>query len=328
MRTLVLGATGFVGSRLVALLRSRGHDVVALVRPESELAKDGRQLSDRAALPAEVSVHPGAIGDPNAIATAARRADVLFVAVGLPEGRPEDAYRWLYVAGFENVLKAARHAGVPRVVLVTGSDVVLGDEDRVHWDERRELAGPPLGARARALKLAEDVALSQSDATVGVTAIRPSWTWGPGDRGRLRALVAEARAQGGIDLCGDGKNLVATSYVDHVAEAALKAAISPHAPSHAFYVGDSEFLEMGEFLGLWSKALDLPEPRRGAPFWARRTWASLGRGALPIEEVVRRGRGTLFDTQRAATELGFHPEVSVDEGMRRMGEWYRSEARR
>jgi uncharacterized protein YbjT (DUF2867 family) len=35
MRVLVAGATGVIGSRLVPLLTSVGHEVVALVRPSS-----------------------------------------------------------------------------------------------------------------------------------------------------------------------------------------------------------------------------------------------------------------------------------------------------
>jgi nucleoside-diphosphate-sugar epimerase len=324
MRALVLGATGFVGAEIVRRLLAEGHAVVALVRDEAALGADGRAPAMRAALPAEVSIARGSIGDPNEIAVAAVGADVVFVAVGLPLGRPAEAYQWLHVAGIENVLAAARHANVPRVVLISCGDVVLADEARVHWDEKRDLSGLPLGARARAIKLGEEVALSQSDATLAVAALRPGWLWGPGDRSRLPALVAEARA-GGIDLCGDGKNLVATTYVGHLAEAALRAATSPQAPGQAYYVGDPEFLELGEFLGMLCKALELPAPRPGWPYPLRRMWASLGRGGLPLEEVVRRGRGTYFDTQKAAVELGLEPSVSVDEGMKRLAAWHAGE---
>lgn len=324
MRALVLGATGFVGAEIVRRLLAAEHQVAALVRDESALAGDGRSPPMRAPLPAAVSVARGSVGDPNEIAAAAAGADVIFVAVGLPLGRPAEAYRWLHVAGIENVLAAARHASVPRVVLISCADVVLADETRVHWDEKRDLSGLPLGPRARAIKLGEEVALSQSDGTLAVTALRPGWLWGPGDRTRLPALIAEARS-GGIDLCGNGKNLVATTYVEHLAETALRAAVSPQAPGQAYYVGDPEFLELGEFLGMLCRALALPPPRQGWPYPLRRLWAGLGRGGLPLEEVVRRGRGTYFDTQKAAVELGVEASVSVDEGMKRLAAWYAHE---
>jgi len=314
MKTLVLGATGMAGAAIVQGLLEAGHGVHALVRPNVP-------RTDHPSLADGVTGHPGEIGDPNAIAAAAAGVDVIFVAVGLPLGRPADAYRWLHVAGVENVLAAARHADVPRVVIVSCADVVLADEPRVHWDEKRDLSRPPIGPRAQALKLAEEIALSASDDTLAVTALRPGWLWGPGDRARLPALVREARA-GGIDLCGDGKNLLATTYVGHLAEAALAAAVSPRAPGQAYYVGDPEFLEIGEFLGLLSRTLGLPPPRRGGPYVAPRMLASLGLRPLPPEAVLRPGRPTYFDTQKAAQELGISPSVTIDEGMKRLARWY------
>ncbi len=309
MRALILGGTGVAGAAIVRALLAKGQDAHALVRRAD------------AALPEGVTRHVGEIGDPNQVAAAAEGADVIYVAVGLPLGRPDAEYRWLHVAGIENVMAAARHASVPRVVLISCADVVLADEPRVHWDEKRDLAQPPIGARARAMKLAEEVALSQSNETLAVTALRPGWLWGPGDRSRLPKLVAEAK-DGGIDLCGDGKNLVATTFVEHLAEAALLAAISPNAPGHVYYVGDPEFLELGEFLGMMCRALSLPAPRKTGPYLVRRVLAGFGAGTLPLEEVVRRGRPTYFDTQRAQVDLGFEPKIPIDEGMKKLAAWY------
>jgi nucleoside-diphosphate-sugar epimerase len=277
------------------------------------LSPDGRLLVLRGAQVLEASLP--ALGEVTAATAVGLGPDfeVLDAAV-------DDRGR-VYVAGLENVMNAARHASVPRVVSISCADVVLADEPRVHWDEKRDLSHPPIGARARAIKLAEEVALSQSDATLAVTSLRPGWLWGPGDRSRLPKLVAEAR-DGGIDLCGDGKNLVATTFVDHLAEAALLAAVSPNAPGHAYYVGDPEFLELGEFLGMMCRALSLPPPRRSGPYLVRRVMAGFGAGTLPLEEVVRWGRPTYFDTQRAQTELGFEPTIPIDEGMKRLAAWF------
>ena len=320
MRTLILGATGFAGSHITQRFLHEGHEVRALVRPER------RDTEAFRALPKDVVVKDGAIGDPNQIAEAAEGCDVIVISVSLPEGSPDEAYRWLHIAGTENVIAAARDRNVPRVVLISCGEVVLADEERVHWNEKREVAGKPLGARAQALKLGEEIALSASDALVAVTALRPGWLWGPGDRGRAPKLIEEARKHGGIDLCGDGKNLVATTYVEHLAEATLLAARVPAAAGQAFYIGDPEFLEMGEFLGMFSKALGLPAPRATAR-WLKRAMSKLGQGELSAEEIVRRARGTHFDTEKAAQVLGFAPQIPIDEGMKRMKAWFEHEER-
>lgn len=312
MRALVIGPRGAAGGAIRRALREAGDDVVGLVREPERPFSDGTKLAE------------GSIGDPNAIARAAEGADVIFVAVGLPLGRPDDEYRWLHIAGTENVLAAARHAGVPRVVLVSCADVVLSNEPRIHWDEKRDLSHPPIGARAQALKLSEEIALAASDGMLAVTALRPGWLWGPGDGARLPALVAEARA-GGIDLCGAGRNLIATTYVGHLAAAARLAARAPQAPGQTYYVGDPEFLEIREFLGILSRALSLPGPRASLPYHLRYAWARMGRGHLPLEEVVRRGQPTYFDTQKIATELGFSPEIPIDTGMAALARWFLSE---
>jgi nucleoside-diphosphate-sugar epimerase len=227
------------------------------------------------------------------------------------------------VAGTENVIAAARHAGIERVVTISSADVTLANLDRVHWDEKRDLAHPPLGERACAMRLAEEIALSTSDGELAVTALRPGWVWGPGDLTTLPGLIREAR-EGGIRMFGDGRNLVATTYVETLADAVVAAARAPGAPGQAYYVGDPEFLELREFLQALSRALRLPAPRSGPPFAVAYPLAVLrgGRGEGPLpEEIVRRARSTLFDVQKAIAELDFRATVPVDAGMKRLAEW-------
>lgn len=315
MKALVLGASGFIGGALVRALRERGDEVVAFGRPSADL---------RACEALGARVARGSILDPNAIAAAARGLDVAFDAAGTTHvGAPDAVYRWLFVAGTENVIAAARHAALERLVFVSCSDVTLTDADRVHWDEKRDLIGEPIGARSKCIRLAEELALTQSDAELAVTVVRPGWVWGPGDRTRLPALVREARS-GGLRLCGSGKNLVSTSHVDLVAKVALAAARSPAAPGHVYHVTDGELLELRELFSALSSALGLPAPFAGpwGPLAAAMT--AMGRGLLR-EELIFRRRSTLFDASLALGELGVEPTLSIEAGMKALARWVEAE---
>lgn len=313
-RSLVLGATGHVGGALARRLAGKGESLTLLVRDPARVPE---------AL-GKAKLEKGSILDPNAIARAASGADVMYVAVGAPPGADPGVYPWIYVAGIENAIAAARHAGVPRVVLISSADVTLTSQDRIHWNEKRDISELPFGDRAQAIRLGEDIALALSDGAVGVSAIRPGWVWGPGDRAQLPELIREAKA-GGITMWGEGRSLVATSYVELVVDAAIAAARSPNAVGQAYYVADGEFLELREWLAILARALGLPAARSGTPFAVAWTLATMRGDTALREKMLRRSKGTLFDTQKAQVEIGLEPKVTVEQGMKALAQWVESE---
>lgn len=312
---MITGATGFVGGAIAKHLQKRGDQLVLMARDEARAAKLAGP-KDRVVV--------GSILDPNVIARAAEGVDYIVHAAGLASRRAEArVYDWLVIAGTENVLTGARAAGTPRVILISTADVTLANVERVHWDEKRDLTERPVGARACAHKLAEEIALTLSDSVMGVSALRPGWLWGPGDTSRLPALVREAKS-GGVRMFGDGRNLIASTYIETLAEAVVSAARSPRAIGEAYYVGDPEFLELREFLQSLMRTLSLPPPRSGPPFALSYPLARMravpAEGPTP-EEMLLRARGSLFDIQKSIADLDFRATINIDEGMKKLGAW-------
>ena len=128
MRVLVTGATGFVGSRLIPALLSRGHDVVALVRD-----------ADGYAPPDGVSVVEGDLLEPDTLPPAfeldGETVDAAYYLVHSMDGGPGYEERDRNCA--TNFAAAASDAGIERIVYLGG----LG-EDREelseHLRSRRE----------------------------------------------------------------------------------------------------------------------------------------------------------------------------------------------
>jgi len=324
VRGLVTGGSGFVGNALVRALRERGHETHVLLRPGKAGGSDGAKdaLVALGAVP-----FSGDIGDPNAIARAAHDCDVLFHCAGESAlHAPQAALSWINVAGTENAINAARHAGIERIVMLSCADVSLINGDRVHWKENAALAQAPLGAWARTKLLAEELALQASDAALCVTALRPAWLWGPGDHTNAPALCVEAQRRG-VRLFGGGQNLFSSTYIDNLVDALIAAASADGVGGHAFHVADPDFLTASEFFGKLCTALALPPPRTGnyaLSYAAALARKQLGReGAWP-EDVARRARGSLLDCMRAMNAFAYAPRVSVDQGMNALADWARA----
>jgi 2-alkyl-3-oxoalkanoate reductase len=313
---LVTGATGFVGGALVArLLRERETAVRALVR-EAEAVRR---------LPPGAQAVVASLGDPNALAEAARSVHVVFHCAGENDPRASSrALAWINVAGTENLINAARRAQVRRVVHLSCADVTLVNADRMGWKETRALTQTPLDACTRSKLLAEELALQANGSGLEVCALRPAWVWGAGDRRTLPALYAEAR-RGRVSLCGSGKNFVPTTHVDNLVEALLLAAHAKAAPGGTYHVLDGEMVDARELLSRLCQALGVAPPRRGVylvSYLAAVARAQLGHadGLWPAE-VVRRGRRNLFDGTAAARDLKYQPKTSLEDGLQGLGAW-------
>lgn len=131
LRTLVTGATGYVGSRLVTALLDEGHDVVAATRNVGRLPRFGwHNRVTGVALDAH---------DEASARAAFADAGPVDVAYYLVHGIGQPDFREADNRAAANVAKAAKDAGVRRIVYL-GGFVPDGDDLSEHLTSRAEVA--------------------------------------------------------------------------------------------------------------------------------------------------------------------------------------------
>ena len=139
MRTLVTGATGFIGGRLAAELAERGHHVRALVRNEGRAGR----LAERG-----YELHVGDVLDAASLSGAGSDVDVAYYLVhSMGRGETHNGFAERERRAAANFGALARREGIGRVVYLGG----LGDlPTSEHLRSRAQTAmvlgreGPPL----------------------------------------------------------------------------------------------------------------------------------------------------------------------------------------
>lgn len=326
MKVLVTGASGLLGRVTAAQVRDAGHDVRTFQRRPSGL--DGVQ---------DVR---GSVTEADDVDRAVRGVDAvvhLAAKVSLA-GDPAD-FRRVNVDGTRTLLDAAARHGVADVVHVSSPSVAHTGASIVGEDAPR---ADPLHARgeyARTKAEAEILALA-ADGDLRVVAIRPHVVWGPGDE-QLVARIAERARSGRLPLLGHGAALIDTTYVDNAASAMVAAL---HRLGHddgvvrgcAYVVTNGEPRTVAEMVAGICVAVGAPLPTlrvpaaaaRGAGAAVEALWARLplrsADGEPPMTRFLAEQLSTAhwFDQRRTRADLRWAPDVTIDEGMRRLAEWH------
>jgi nucleoside-diphosphate-sugar epimerase len=181
-RYLVTGATGFIGAEVAKQLRSRGHQVVALVRSRAKaelLAKLGIELQ------------LGDITDPTTLRKPMEGVDGVFhLAAWYKTGAPRALTQAtaINVGGTRNVLDAMREVGVPKGVY-TSTLAVFSDTHGQLVDESYRYNGPHLTVYDETKWRAHyEVALPAIAAGLPLVIVQPGAVYGPGDTSALRGV--------------------------------------------------------------------------------------------------------------------------------------------
>lgn len=325
MRALVTGGGGFLGSAIVRLLVERGDAVRSFSRGEyPELARlDVEQIQ-------------GDLSDRETVLRAAAGCDIVFhVAAKAGIWGNYAEYHRANVTGTENVLAASRHHNIGRLVYTGSPSVVFDGRDVEGGDET--LPYPPRfeAHYPKTKALAEQQVLAANSPALATVSLRPHLIWGPGDNHLVPRIVARARS-GKLRRIGNSPCLVDTVYVDNAAQAHLLAA--DRLVFGGAVSGKSYFISNGEPIPLWEMvdrilaAAGLPPVTRSVPpkvayaagVVCEGLWSLLHlAGEPPMTRFVARELATAhwFDISAARRDLGYAPQISIDEGMKRLQEW-------
>jgi nucleoside-diphosphate-sugar epimerase len=314
--TLVTGATGFVGARLLEELLCRREPVRALLRDQGRAAA----LAERG-----VEVAVGDVCQPDTFLPALRGIDVVYhcaAAVG-----PSKSASEIYATnrdGVRNLVDAARRAGSPRVVLVSSINV-LGTRNLDPATEElpcRKSSDPAADVKIEA----EQIALAcHQQSGLPVTILRPGFVYGPGDPHNLPRL-ASAIQRGKFSFLGSRDNVVPIVHVNDVVQALLLAGSIPEAAGRVYHITDGSRTTIGQFVDEMARLLGCPSPGKTLPLFVPRTACRLfemlqrvgiRKQAGPINRAGLRFLGTSrwVDIRRARTELGFSPKIQFREGL-------------
>jgi nucleoside-diphosphate-sugar epimerase len=327
MKVLVTGASSLIGAELTKALAHRGDSVVCFQRRASGIPSGERAVTEVL----------GDVRDADAIAAAAAGCDAvvhLAAKVGVVGGWEE--FRSINVDGTANVLAAARRAGIGRFVHVSSPSVAHGGEALVGVG-----ADPPVLARRRAYyaeskAIAENDALAATSQELAVVVIRPHLVWGPGDEQLVGRIVERART-GRLALVAGGRALVDTTYIDN-AVSALVAALDSVEPGavcagRAYVITNGEPRPIRDLVAGICAAAGVEFAPRDVPLAVatrvgsivERLWPVVRRHEEPpLTRFLAEQLGTAhwFDPRPPAHDLGWAPTVTIDDGLRRLAEWY------
>ena len=308
MRALVTGGAGFIGSTLVDRLLRGGHQVVAV----DDLRRGRRENLD-AALAAGAALRELDILDPALAGLVADvRPEVIFHLAAQIDVRVSVADPLLDVTqnvlGTVNLAEAARRAGVRKIVFASSGGSIYGTPERLPVGE--DVPVNPKSPYA-ASKVSAEVFLNSYRELHGLdcTHLALANVYGPrqdpgGEAGVVAIFVGALLAGRPTRVYGDGHNTRDYVYVDDVA-AAFVAASGESGGGRRYNIGTGRQTSDRELHSLVAKEIGVPDEPEQAP--------------------ARKGDlvASALDATAAEAGLGWRPEVTIEEGIRRTVEHLR-----
>lgn len=331
MKILVTGAAGFIGATTVKELLKRGHQVVGTDNINSyydtalkyaRLAEAGISQADiREKTPVRSSTHPDysfvKIDLTDRISMDALFESEHFDAVINLAGQAGVRYSienpFAYVEsnilGFLNILENCRRHPVKHLIYASSSSI-YGMSDHIPYAED-DRTDSPVSLYAATKKSNELMAYSYSHLyAIPATGVRLFTVYGPWGRPDMAPFLFLRSILDGkpIRVFNHGNMMRDFTYIDDIVDGLLRILDCPPASSvpHTVYnIGHSEPVKLTDFISTIERVA--------------------GRKAILHMEKMQPGDVycTYADTSRLQNATGYHPSVSVEEGITRFYQWYR-----
>ncbi len=324
MRILVTGGTGFTGKALVKRLIGAGHQVRALDYKEGLKTEELRKWG------AEVVI--GTVTDKSVVEKSVQGVEVVHhLAAAFRElNVPDTYYREVNVGGTRNVLEAAFRQGVKKFIYCSTCGV-HGNIDHPPGGEETPIQ--PADYYQATKYEAEPLVNEYFKKGMKTVILRPAAIYGPGDPERFY-MIFKRVAKGSFLMFGKGKTFYHPLYIDNLVDAFMLAMEQDKGNGQAYLVADEEYLEIKELVRKVGLAMGIDVKIKHYPIVpliiAGHFFEKVCKPLKITPPIFPRRvdwyrQNRAFRIDKAKQELGYHPQIGIDEGLRRTAEWYKKE---
>ena len=331
MKILVTGTAGFIGSALARRLLDRGDEVIGIDNlndyydvslKEARLAPLLKQpgfseqriyLEDRSAINDLFATHK-----PQRVVNLAAQAGVRY-SLENPH-----AYIDANLAGFCNILEGCRHNAVEHLVYASSSSV-YGANTTMPFSVHDNV-DHPLSLYAASKKANELMAHTYSHLyQIPTTGLRFFTVYGPWGRPDMALFMFTKRILAGqpIDIFNHGNHQRDFTYIDDIVEGVIRVldrvaepnaewngdvpdASSSKAPYRLYNIGNHQPVELMRFIEVLEECLGKK---------AEKNFLPMQPGDVPA---------TYADVSDLIRDTGYQPATTIESGISRFVEWYRS----
>jgi nucleoside-diphosphate-sugar epimerase len=268
------------------------------------------------------------------VADAVRGCETVFHVAAVPGiwGSWRQFYE-INTQGTLNVIAACQKHHVSRLVHTSSPSVVFDGTPHLNADESTPYPSQYLCHYPHTKALAEQAVLKANGQNGLLTcALRPHLIWGPRDNHLIPRLIQRAKS-GRLRRVGDGSNLISMSYVENVAAAHLKAAAAlvPGSPAcgQAYFVNEPEPVNLWNWIDELLSRASLPPLKKRISAKAAYCAGAVLEGLYKTTRIkaeppmtrflaLQLSQSHTYDIGKARRDFGYDPEITVEEGMRRI----------
>ena len=318
---VVTGANGFVGSHLVDLLLSKNFIVRCIVRSSSNL----RWLKSK-----DVEIYDCGLNDKEGLRKAFNEAVYIYHVAGVVKSKKPEGYFLGNVDTAKTLLDVAiEFKQSIRKFLIVSSQTAVGPSLNGKVVDETSVC-KPITTYGKSKLAEEELAKTYMD-KLPITICRAPAVYGERD---TEILIFFKTFNGGLmTTIGFDKKLLSLIHVKDLVNGFYLAGISPKSSGEVYFISSEKYYSWEKIGKITSKVLNKKPLKVKVPHSVVYLLAAIAQffamfsskpATLNIEKAkdITQKEWTC-DTSKAIRELGYHQQVSIEEGIKRTCDWYK-----
>ena len=333
---LVTGALGWLGKRLTRLVAEGNYDALLDGRPALRcLVLCEQDPSELRSMGPHVEVVVGDLRNPADCARFVENCSgaLLIHTAGIIHPQRVREFYEINVQGARNLLAAEKNARIRRAVMVSSNSPLGNNPHPDHLFDENSPYHPYMNYGRSKMQMEQAIMAASQSGDLETVIVRPPWFYGP-DQPPRQTLFFRMVKSGKAPIVGNGANLRSMGYVDNLSQGLVLAATHPAAAGQIYWIADRRPYAMTEIIDTIERLLEeefhipVAHRRMRLPGFAGTiaeaadtVLQGAGLYAQKIHVLSEMNKTIACSIQKAERELGYRPQVALEEGMRRSIQW-------